>query len=142
VRLELHIANSEGQSVDDSTEGKTVDFVPGHNRVAPGLERALIGKATGETVTVSCKPLEAYGPYREEKILLVAREKFGDRKLRIGKLFEADAPYGVTIEGLVVDFNEACVTLDTNHPLAGMSLTFSARVCELRKLPDAGLKGS
>jgi FKBP-type peptidyl-prolyl cis-trans isomerase SlyD len=134
VRLELQIANSEGERVDDSTVGQIVDFVPGQNMVAPGLERALLGKRAGETVTVACTQHEAYGPYREEKIILVARDVFADRELRIGQVFEADGPYGVTVEGFIVDFNDNCVTLDTNHPLAGMSLTFSARVCELRKL--------
>ena len=134
VRMELRIANSEGERVDDSTVGQIIDFVPGHNMVAPGLERALLGKRIGETVTVECSPQEAYGPYREEKILLIAREVFAGREIRIGKIFEADGPHGVTVEGSVVDFNDSCVTLDTNHPLAGMALTFSARICELRKL--------
>ena len=48
-------------------------------------------------------------------------------------IFEAQAPDGATQQIMVVKVERDKVTIDTNHPLAGIALNFDIKVVSVRE---------
>ena len=103
----------------------------GEDSVIPGLQEALYGMSAGDETTVTIPPEQAYGEHTDERIGEYDRDAFeemiGDRDLREG--FEVETDDG--LPGRVVDYDEATVTVDFNHELAGETLRFEIEVIEV-----------
>ena len=82
----------------------------------------------GEEKTFTLPPEEAYGERREELVQTLPREQFAGIELQKGQVLQGRTPDGQTFLVRVVDFNEETVTIDHNHPLAGVPLTFKVKV--------------
>ncbi|HBP90872.1 MAG TPA: peptidylprolyl isomerase, partial [Nitrospiraceae bacterium] len=57
----------------------------------------------------------------------------GVEAVEAGMVFEAKAPDGATQEIVVVKVDGDAVTIDTNHPLAGVALNFDINVVSVRE---------
>ena len=104
-------------------------FTIGSNQVFPVLERAVIGMSVGAVKNVVLTPEEAYGQRLEDNLLRVGRNSFPpEREIRVGQKLRIEFKGGVERMMLVIAVDEERVTLDGNHPLAGMTLTFALRL--------------
>jgi FKBP-type peptidyl-prolyl cis-trans isomerase 2 len=113
---------------DTATHGP-LTFTIGADQVFPALERAVIGMAAGEVKNVVLPPEEAYGPRRPENIITVARETFpAGKAVAAGQKVSIEFSGGVSRLMLVTAVSTTEVTLDGNHPLAGLELTFALRI--------------
>lgn len=112
-------------SVFDSSEGRDpLEFQVGSGQVIPGFDAAIQDMEVGATKTVTIPSTEAYGAAREEMIATVPRAQFpSDLDLEIGLTLELSTPQG-PLPVRVVEIEEEGVTIDGNHPLAGLDLTF------------------
>lgn len=110
----------------DSSEGRDpLEFVVGSGQIIPGLDGALPGMAVGDKKKVQIACDEAYGPVNPEMRQAVPREGIPEEiPLEIGTQLQMQTPEGQAMPVMVVDIDEATVTLDANHPLAGKDLTF------------------
>ncbi|WP_227267477.1 FKBP-type peptidyl-prolyl cis-trans isomerase [Roseobacter weihaiensis] len=110
----------------DSSEGRDpLEFVVGSGQIIPGLDVALPGMAVGDKKKVQIACDQAYGPVNPEMRQAVPREGIPDDiPLEIGVPLQVQTPEGQAMKVMVVDVDEATVTLDGNHPLAGKDLTF------------------
>ncbi len=116
-------------TVIDSTEGREpFSFTTGHNEVIPGFEREVSQLEEGEEKTFTLQPSEAYGERREDLIETLPRQMFQGIDLQRGQTLQGTTPDGQTFLVRVVDFNDETVTIDHNHPLAGVPLTFRVKV--------------
>jgi FKBP-type peptidyl-prolyl cis-trans isomerase SlyD len=98
----------------------------GYGEMFEALERALEGKAAGESVTVQLEPEDAFGEYDAGLIRVEPAERYGEG-LAVGmQVEEGDTVYHVT------DVAGGKVVLDANHPLAGMALRFSLVILAVR----------
>lgn len=98
----------------------------------PKIEAALVGMTPGEKKSVAIPALDAFGDYDEEKVFTVPRTELpDDLKPEVGDELvlsdEDDESIGVT----VVEVNNASITFDANHPLAGKDLTFEVELIEI-----------
>jgi FKBP-type peptidyl-prolyl cis-trans isomerase 2 len=101
-------------------------FTIGDAQVFPALEQALIGMRAGEVKNVVLTAEEAYGPRLHDNIITVAREVFpAGKDIVIGQKLSIEFTGGVSRVMEVSGVNEIDVTLDGNHPLAGLDLTFA-----------------
>jgi FKBP-type peptidyl-prolyl cis-trans isomerase SlyD len=98
----------------------------GYGGLLEGLERALEGKAPGETVQVQLEPDDAFGEYDADLVRLEPAERYGEG-ITAGMQVEEDGSLY-----LVTDVADGKVVLDGNHPLAGMALRFSLEVLAVR----------
>jgi len=98
----------------------------GYGGLLAGLERAVEGKAPGETVQVQLEPEDAFGEYDAELVRLEPAERYGEG-IAAGMEVEEDGSLY-----LVTDVAGGKVVLDGNHPLAGMALRFSLEVLAVR----------
>ena len=107
-------------------------YVHGYASIIPGLEKALEGKTTGEELDVTVPPVEAYGLRDERRMGQVDRSIFpAGAEIKPGLRFRATSEHG-TDSVVVVAVDGDKVTVDSNHPLAGESLTFKVTIRDIR----------
>lgn len=140
--VEIHYTlKSEGGEVIDSTDGlKPLSYIHGKNNIVPGLENVLTGKKIGETFTAIVPPLEAYGEKKPDLIQVVTKDKFRNADdLKIGTQFKVPNEHGhaMIVEITAIDGDN--ITLDANHPLAGMNLHFDIKVESIRAATEEEL---
>lgn len=133
VSFHYTLKNAEGAVLDASGARGPMSYLHGKNNLIPGLEQALEGKAAGDRLEVTVAPEQAYGQRSDALVQIVPRAKFGgDAELAPGMQVRATGPQGarlVTVVRVERDF----VTVDANHPLAGITLHFSVEIAEVRK---------
>jgi FKBP-type peptidyl-prolyl cis-trans isomerase SlyD len=113
----------------------------GSGRLLPALERALEGKVEGDRLVVTLPPEEAYGARDKALQQRVPAETFGGAdQVEAGMCFLAHSEDGHRVENVMVtevDEENGFVLVDTNHPLAGMTLEFEVCVVSIRDAPAA-----
>ncbi|WP_424832762.1 FKBP-type peptidyl-prolyl cis-trans isomerase [Ruegeria sp.] len=116
--------------VFDSSEGRDpLEFVVGSGQIIPGLDAALPGMELGEKKKVEIACADAYGPINPGMRQEIPREGIPDDiPLEPGTQLQMQTPEGQAIPVTVVGANEATVTLDANHPLAGQDLVFDFEI--------------
>ncbi|WJW75502.1 peptidylprolyl isomerase [Thiohalobacter sp. IOR34] len=132
VSIHYTLTNPEGETIDSSVGGEPLAYLHGASNIIPGLENALAGKAVGEKLTVTVPPEEGYGESHPEMIQTVPREAFqGVDEIQPGMRFEAESAQG-PISVVVTAVTDTEVTVDGNHPLAGVTLTFDVEITDVR----------
>lgn len=122
----------DGTVFDTSLEREPLQFTIGERRVIAGFEETVIGMMVGESVTVTIPVDKAYGPYREDMLLVVTREQLpADFKLEVGRPLQIRPEGSQQITVVVKEFSDSSVTLDANHPLAGKDLTFTIELVKI-----------
>lgn len=122
-----------GGKVLDSSEGREpMTFLAGGQQIIPGLEKELLALKAGEKKQVQIPSAQAYGPRDPRKVVEVAlSELSADHKVEVGDRFRgSDDPHAPPLT--VTKVTKTHATLDANHPLAGVDLTFDVEVTETR----------
>ena len=102
-------------------------YLPGgYGELLAALERALEGKAPGESVRIQLEPEDAFGEYDADLLRLEPAERYGEG-IAVGMEVEEDARLYI-----VTDIAGGKAVLDGNHPLAGIALRFSLEVLAVR----------
>lgn len=108
----------------------------GAGQLFPALEQAIIGMREGEVKNIELSTEEAYGPRRQENIIRVARKTFpAGKEIIVGQKLSIEFKGGTSRIMVVTAVDDAEVTLDGNHPLAGLDLTFALRVESIADAP-------
>jgi peptidylprolyl isomerase len=120
-------------TVFDSSEGsEPISFTVGSGEVIPGFEQAIEGMAAGEKKTQKIEAESAYGERRDELVFTVAREQIPpETEIEVGDMLRVGFPDGSSAAVHVAAMDEATVTLDANHPLAGKALTFDLELVKI-----------
>lgn len=122
----------DGSVFDSSVERDPIQFTIGGRRLIPGFEKALIGMEPGQSRTVNLAPEEAYGPYRQDRVMEVDRREITPNiDLRIGQRLEMQQPGQQNLILTVTRIQDMQVTLDANHELAGKNLTFEIELVSI-----------
>jgi len=127
------LTSPEGQVIDSSRGREPLPYLHGAGQIVPGLEKAMLGRLAGDRFQVLVAAAEGYGESHPEMLQSVPRAAFpADAEIEAGMQFEAQGPMGpVTVVVKAVDADT--VTIDANHPLAGMPLHFEIEVVEVRE---------
>ncbi|WP_170416906.1 FKBP-type peptidyl-prolyl cis-trans isomerase [Ruegeria atlantica] len=117
-------------NVFDSSDGRDpLEFVVGSGQIIPGLDSAMPGLNVGDKKRVEIACVDAYGPINPGARQQIPREGIPDDiPLEPGTQLQMQTPDGQAVPVTVVDADEATVTLDANHPLAGQDLIFDIEV--------------
>jgi len=93
----------------------------------------LEGKAIGDKINAVVAPEEGYGTRHDNLVQVVSSQGFqGDEELTEGMQVQVETNNGVSI-ALVTKIDGEDVTLDLNHPLAGMTLHFDVEITNVRE---------
>lgn len=132
VTIDYTLTDADGDVIDSSAGHEPLAYLHGAGAIVPGLEAALGGKEVGDAVTVTVLPRDGYGERDPELVHVARREQFGDvGEIQVGMRFRAgndDRAMVVTVVAVEGDR----VTLDANHPLAGVTLNFDVKVVGVR----------
>ena len=139
VTLNYTLTDNDGTMIDESNDG-SFTYLHGHNNIIPGLENALIGKAVGESLSVAVEPEQGYGLRDDSKSQQVPRDMFPeDAEIEVGMQFHAEGPEGETLVVTVAAIEDGKVTVDGNHPLAGVNLNFAVEIINVREASEEEL---
>ena len=128
------LTNNDGDVIDSSIDDAPLSYLHGAGNIVPGLETALLGKSVGENLKVTIQPDDAYGERHDDMVQVVPREMFqGVEDIQPGMQFQAEAPDGGIQMIVVADVADNEITVDANHPLAGVVLNFDVSIEAVRE---------
>lgn len=118
-----------GRIFDSTQEVGPLWFTLGAGEVFPALEAAICGMAAGEVKNILIPAAEAYGPRRQENMTVLPRAQLPPgADPRPGQKVQILLASGRELQMRVVTVSEDVVSLDGNHALAGLDLTFALRL--------------
>ena len=132
VVFDYTLTDDDKDIIDSSTGSEPLAYIQGEGQIVPGLEKAMEGKKAGDSFKMSVSPEEGYGVHDPENISVVPADQIeGGDELEEGMQLHTEGEFGEqTVLITKVDGNE--VTIDGNHPLAGMTLHFDITIREVR----------
>ncbi len=133
VSIHYTLTNEAGDTIDSSAGAEPLAYLHGAANIIPGLEDALVGKTAGDKLNVTVAPADGYGEHIAELVQEVPSEMFqGVDEVQVGMEFHAESNTGQPIAVTVTKVEDDKVTIDANHPLAGVTLNFDVEVVEVR----------
>ncbi len=139
VTMDYTLTDDQGTVIDTSEGREPLAYIQGIGNIIPGLEAALEGRKQGESVNVRVEPEQAYGERDESMLRVVPRNLFDVEDIQAGMQFHAQSEQGVEVV-TVIGVTDEEVTIDSNHPLAGVPLNFAVTIVEVRDASDEELE--
>lgn len=122
----------DGTVFDSSAGRDPLEFTVGGGQMIKGFDAGVNGMSVGESKTVTILADEAYGPVREEMVIVVGREECPpDMDPAPGDKLQMRHESGQVVVVVVTEVTETHITLDGNHELAGKDLTFEIELVEV-----------
>ncbi len=127
------VSDSEGTLIDSSYDDKPMAIIQGVGYLIPGLDDALIDHQVGDKFEVAVSCDQAYGERHDDYVQTVPREVLaGVEDLALGTQLRATTDDGEQTV-IVIDVQDDVITVDGNHPLAGLDLSFDVEILEVRE---------
>ena len=134
VTLHFALGLETGELVASTFDKKPATFKVGDGNLLPGFEQQLYGLKAGDKRTLQIAPEQGFGQPTPQNVQLMPRAQFQDMELSEGLLVIFNDAANTELPGVVKAFDEAQVTIDFNHPLAGKTLNFDVEIIEVRAL--------
>jgi FKBP-type peptidyl-prolyl cis-trans isomerase SlyD len=131
VSIHYTLRDNTGNVLDSSVGQSPLLYIQGIGNLIPGMEEGLEGKAKGDKVDIKVSPEKGYGVRDEKMIQKVPRSAFGGQEVKKGMQFQAGTNHGHQVV-TVTDVGLDSITVDGNHPLAGIELNFAVEVLDVR----------
>jgi len=132
VVLHYAVSDSEDTLIDSSYDHKPLSIIHGTGYLIPGLEDALTDHVVGDKFEVSVSAENAYGDRHDEFVQTVPKSMFDSvEDLAVGSQLRATTDDGEQTV-IVIDVTDEEITVDGNHPLAGIDLKFEVDILEVR----------
>ncbi len=138
--------DDEQQLVEEATEKQPYQYLSGMGINLPAFENALKDLSVGDPFDFIIPRDEAYGEYVDERVVDLEKDIFMvDGKLDPKHIYEdAIVPLmnedGNRFMARIVEIGDDKVTVDLNHPLAGLDLHFVGKVVESRDATNAEIE--
>ena len=129
------LSDNDGKVLDSSIGQDPLTFIQGIGNLIPGMEEGLEGKGKGEKFKIKVSPEKGYGIKDEKLTQAVPRTSFGTQEVKVGMQFQTGQGGMVTVTK--VGLSE--ITVDANHPLAGVELNFDVEVMDIRSATEEEL---
>ena len=129
------LSDNDGKVLDSSIGQDPLTFIQGIGNLIPGMEEGLEGKGKGEKFKIKVSPEKGYGVKDDALTQSVPRTAFGTQEVKVGMQFQTNQGGVVTITK--IGLSE--ITVDANHPLAGVELNFDVEVMDIRSATEEEL---
>ncbi|MFT6529855.1 MAG: FKBP-type peptidyl-prolyl cis-trans isomerase SlyD [Psychrosphaera sp.] len=138
VKMHYSVLDGEGNLIDSSYEGEPLEFLHGTKYLLEDLENALNDKAPGDTFEVSIPADNAYGQRIDGLVQKIESKMFTEFDVEVGMQLRAGTDNGEQTV-IVIDKTDDYVTVDGNHPLAGIDLKFDVEIIDVRAATEEEL---
>ncbi len=139
VTFHYTLRDPSGRVLDTSTGAESITYLEGSGTIIDGLDQRLRSAPTGSKLTVAVPAKEAYGerdPAQVQRVKRAVLPVAGE--LQVGERFQAgEDRYAPVVTVVAIEGDD--VTLDANHPLAGVDLTFEVEITAARAATTAEL---
>jgi FKBP-type peptidyl-prolyl cis-trans isomerase SlyD len=133
VSLHYTVRDAESdRALETSAGGEPLTMLYGQRGLLRAVQEALRGKVAGDAVTVTLAPEQGFGQRQDDAVRRVSKKYFKEpKRLRPGMRTSLNTDSGsqtvtvLKVGGKVVD-------VDTNHPYAGLTLTFAMELVAVR----------
>jgi FKBP-type peptidyl-prolyl cis-trans isomerase SlyD len=137
VSFHYNLTDVDGTLLETSYDNDPTLYLHGHQNILPGLEIELEGKSVGEKIQVTLTADQAYGERKEGAVQRVPIKHLHNHaavknKLKPGSRVSVNTQHGPW-EAVVLKVGKFNVDIDSNHPLAGKTLTFEIEVHAIRE---------
>ena len=134
------IAPDGTRHIEEQTEqGNPFTFITGFGFTLDAFEQHIKSLIPGDKFDFTLQPSEAFGDYEEANVKKVSRDffaingHFDHEHIFPGADITLKYDDGRYQRAFIKDVDEEGVTVDTNHPLAGVSLQFIGLMLENRE---------
>ena len=135
ISIEYTLSIDPEGVVDTNVDSDPLTYVQGTQQIVPALEKALEGKAVGETVEVTIDPKDGYGERSEEAFQEVNKSQVPEEAQKVDTVLQGHDNEGGVVNARVSEVRDETVVLDFNHPLAGKTLQFSVKILGIQEQP-------
>lgn len=125
---------NDGTEFDSSYKrGEPMEFVCGVGMMISGFDEAVAHMAVGETLDIHLTPDKAYG-YADPNQIFTAQiaQLPGSEELSVGQQVMLYDNMGYPFQAVVTARDDAAITFDANHELAGKELNFKIELLEVQ----------
>lgn len=139
VLFHYTLRNEENEELETSRGGEPTAYLHGAGNMITGLETAMTGRAAGDVFTVEVAPKDGYGernPDNQQRVPVKHLVYKG--KLKAGDVVQLNTQQGRRAVTVIKPGRHAA-QIDTNHPLAGQTLSFDVEVIDVRAASDEEL---
>lgn len=143
VGFHYTLKDADGSVLESSYDSDPTLYLHGHQNLLPALEEALEGKSVGNKVEVTLAPEQAYGPRKEGATQRIPIKHLHNHeslknKIKPGMKVLVNTANGPW-EAVVLKVGKFNVDIDSNHPLAGKTISFEIEVTEVRDATEEEL---
>ena len=132
VRLHYELTDPSGTRLGSTREGDPHAILFGHGGVLPGVERAIAGRSAGERFQVVLQAEEAFGVrVRGAARRISKKHLLGPKRLAPGMMVHVRTREGPR-PATVLKVGSSVVDIDTNHPLAGVTVHADLEIVDIR----------
>lgn len=134
VSLSYVLRDGDGRELDRSGPDAPLQYLHGHGGIVKGLEKALEGRAVGESFQAVVPPEEGYGPKHDLKPQAIRRSELPEgADVSRGASFVMQTKDGGRLPVYVQKVQGPTVYLTPNHPLCETTLHFDVTVAAVRE---------
>ncbi len=128
-----YIGTVDNGAIFDSCDNESPMTVTlGSNEIFSALEDEIISMKAGDAKNILVKAKDAYGLRLKDNTMVIERALFpADRAIEVGQKLTVEFTDGEQRVMLVIKVEDKNVTLDGNHPLAGLDLTFALELVKI-----------
>ncbi|MBC7457115.1 MAG: peptidylprolyl isomerase [Bdellovibrionaceae bacterium] len=126
------LKNNQGHVLDKSETNQPLPFLEGRQQIIPALEAVVISMHEGDKKVIAIKAADAYGDFRKDMIMEVPKEELAHLQVSVGSHLQLQLGEGVRVVK-ITNISDTHLTLDGNHPLAGVDLTFDIEIMLIRE---------
>ena len=137
VSFHYNLNDADGALLETSYDADPTLYLHGHSNILASLEDALEAKVVGDKINVTLAPEQAYGERKEGAVQRVPIKHLHNHaalknKLKPGSRVVVNTQQGPW-EALVLKVGKFNVDIDSNHPLAGKTLSFEIEIVDVRE---------
>jgi len=132
VSFHYTLRDDSGKDLESSRGGNPATYLHGAHNIISGLESAMTGRVGGESFSATIMPEDGYGlrdPGRVQRVPI--KHLAFNGKLAPGAVVQLSTSDGMRTV-TVIKAGRHSADIDTNHPLAGQTLTFDIEIVEVR----------
>ena len=132
VRIHYTGKLDDGTEFDSSSGGDPLEFKIGSGQVIPGFDKAVEGMSVGDNKNVRIEVPDAYGERHEQLVQVVPRTALPDEiDPAVGMPLQSRSPEGQVTNLTITEVTDESITVDANHPLAGLALNFDIELVDV-----------
>ena len=127
ITIEYTFTNQDGDLLGSSLQSGLFTFGVGEGDAIPGLEEHIVGNPVGTVLQFIIPATKAYGIHNPSLVQTIEQSVLPESlSVSVGQ--------SITINNTrvtITEITDTSITLDRNHPLAGIDLHFSAKITDI-----------